>query len=60
MQLCNNNHEQIVFDAPKCPLCVVLRQVVGLNIEVERLENENENLRNEVANATSKENPGRS
>ena len=40
MNLCNDMHEEIVFEGKHCPLCATLDTISGLEREYGRLEEE--------------------
>ena len=48
MIMCEDGHEEIVYDAGRCPLCETLRDVENLRGEIADLEDELSALQTEI------------
>lgn len=49
MNLCDNDHEQIVFEGSPCPLCEANDNVAELGSEVDDLQSQIDQMRDEYA-----------
>lgn len=53
MNLCSSNHEEVCFDARKCPICEVLsdkdKQIEGLQDSLREAEKNITELENDIA-----------
>jgi transcription initiation factor IIE alpha subunit len=48
MKICDYNHDEIVFDGNKCPLCEKMDEISDLNDEIEELKSEIQTLESTV------------
>lgn len=48
MELCEENHDAIVFEGKSCPLCEVIDENEGLHESIENLEGKVAELQEEI------------
>jgi hypothetical protein len=53
MIMCEDGHEEIVYDAGRCPLCESIREVENLKGELADLEDELAEVQNELEGITT-------
>jgi hypothetical protein len=44
MNLCSEEHDEVCFESPECPMCLLIKEIKDLEDEVSVLEAEIENL----------------
>lgn len=44
MNICNDNHSEIIYDSRECPLCKAYKEIEYLEEDIERLTEQSERL----------------
>ena len=51
LQVCDSDHEEIVYDGRKCPICILLKEK---DSDIESLEDEVDDLKSKIEDLTNK------
>lgn len=55
MDMCDRNHETIVYDSYDCPLCEKIKELEAYERDIDKLNDEVDDLKNKIEELNNKE-----